>query len=507
METKALIRRPEYPTGGANLRDFLTVFFKHRRMILIISFTTVFLVAIISLMLPHIYQAKSTILVKYGREYMSHPEVGTAPPIQNFDQEEVLNSEIQIIKSPDLARKVIETVKLENIYPDLAGDSWFGSLKRWATTLFGGSGNPGVSPIDSAVVAFEDDLIVSPIRKSGVIEVFYQNKNPQMAARAVNLLVQFFKEKHVEVYSGPQSSFLEGQVATFRDKLLQSQQDLETFKQKNRVYSLDEQRTLLLKQRTELHSELMTTQSSIDELEKRRSSLRAQTTNLTKDNSLYTGTERDKIIVDAKSKLLTLELTEQELLRKYTETNPLVVDMRRQIQIVRNFLREQEKDIKGAVRTGNPVFLDTQKDLVKTEADLSAQRARFSAVKGQLAGLDGQIQSLDKQEENVQNLKREVATNEKNYLTYGDKMQEARILDDMNKLKLANVRVIQSAAVPIKPSKPHRKLNVIMAAVFGSLIGLGYAFWSESNSQGLLTPDIAQKRLNLTVLAAIPYTE
>jgi uncharacterized protein involved in exopolysaccharide biosynthesis len=107
----------------------------------------------------------------------------------------------------------------------------------------------------------------------------------------------------------------------------------------------------------------------------------------------------------------------------------------------------------------------------------------------------------------MQNLKRELATNEKNFQIYGDKMQEARIIDDMNRLKLANISVIQRAAVPIKPYKSHKKLNVALAILFGALSGIGFAFLSEKNSQGLLTPEIAERRLNLAVIAAIPYKE
>jgi len=44
------------------------------------------------------------------------------PTCNVYEQEEVVNSEIQILTSPDLIRKVIETLKVENIYPDLVED-------------------------------------------------------------------------------------------------------------------------------------------------------------------------------------------------------------------------------------------------------------------------------------------------------------------------------------------------------------------------------------------------
>ena len=104
--------------------------------------------------------------------------------------------------------------------------------------------------MDAAIARFEKKLDIADVKKSSVIQVSFEHKNPQIASKAVNLLVDYFREKHLQVFSSPQSPFLEGQVAAFRKKLLASESEMQSFKQKNQVYSLDEQRTLLLGQRT-----------------------------------------------------------------------------------------------------------------------------------------------------------------------------------------------------------------------------------------------------------------
>ena len=73
-----------------------------------------------------------------------------------------------------------------------------------------------------------------------------------VAAKALTLLIDFYKEKHLEVFSNPQSLFLEKQLTEYQQRLKESEDALESFKQKNRVYSLKEQRSLLLKQRIDL---------------------------------------------------------------------------------------------------------------------------------------------------------------------------------------------------------------------------------------------------------------
>lgn len=473
-----------------NLRDFLTVFFKHRGKILTIFSIVVALVTIASYSVSPVYEAKSSLLVKYGREYMNQPEVGPSQPSLSMNQEGIINSEIQILKSSDLAERVIEAIKLSQIYPDLA---------KMPTR--------NIRPMDLATVRFGNNLKIEDVKKSSVIHVSFQHENPQIASKAVNLLVDCFKEKHLQVFSSPQSSFLEGQVAAFRKKLVETESDMQSFKQKNRVYSLEEQRSLLLRQRTDLASGMMAARNSIDELHNRLDTLKSRTKTLTSSNAMYTATERDKIIVEAKSRLLALEISQQELLRKYKEDNKLVVENRKQIQLVQNFLREQEADISKKVLTGNAVYQDAQKDVVRTEADLSAQRAKYATLRVQLGQLDGEIKALDLREKEMQNLKRELVTNEKNFQVYGDKMEEARITDDMNRLKMANISVIQPASVPITPVRPNKRLNIVLGIVFGTLSGIGFALFSEYNSQGLVTPETAERRLGLKVLATIPYKD
>ncbi|MGA7828351.1 MAG: GumC family protein [Geobacteraceae bacterium] len=468
------------------MRSLLTVLFKHRAKILTIFSIVVIMVTITTFLAAPVYEAKSSLLVKYGREYMNQTEVGSSSPIMSLKQEGIINSEIQILKSPDLAKKVIEAVTLKQIYPDLAKSS-------------------SKHPLDAAIDRFEKNLSVDDVKDSSVINVSFDHNNPQIAAKVVNSLVEKYEVKHLQVFSTPQSPFLESQVSDFRKKLQESETKMQDFKQKNRVYSLDEQRSLLLKQRTDLSSELMSARNSIDELQKRLGSLTANTKALTSTNALYTGTERDKIIVDAQSRLLALEVGKQELLRKYTPNNRLVVENAKQIQIVKNFLRDQEADISKKVMTGNVVYQDTKRDQVITEADLSAKRAKYATLKVQLAQLDGEIQALDLQEKEMENLKRDLSTNEKNYQVYDAKMEEARISDDMNRLKMANISVIQSAQVPANPIKPNKRLNILLGIIIGALSGVGYALFSERNSQGLVSPEIAEKRLNLQVLATIPY--
>jgi len=70
-------------------------------------------VTVASFLTTPVYESEASILVKIGREYMNRPEIGNNAPIMSLNQEEVINSEIQILKNRDLIEKVIATLTLE----------------------------------------------------------------------------------------------------------------------------------------------------------------------------------------------------------------------------------------------------------------------------------------------------------------------------------------------------------------------------------------------------------
>ncbi len=240
-------------------KELLTVLFRHKTKILTVFAAVVLTVVVKTFLSAEVFEAKSTLMVKIGREYMNRPEVGNNQPVMTLNQEGVINSEIQILTNRELIRKVVETIKPETLYPD--------SSKELSSRS---------TPLELAIARFEKSLKVEGVKKSSVIQVSFRHKDPQLAAQAVNLLVEFYREKHLQVFSDPQSSFLETQLGSYAQKLNETDSSLESFKQKNRVYSLAEQRTLLLQQRTALDTNLKSTENTISELQKKVATLKPQ---------------------------------------------------------------------------------------------------------------------------------------------------------------------------------------------------------------------------------------
>jgi polysaccharide chain length determinant protein (PEP-CTERM system associated) len=473
------------------LRDFLAVLFKHKKRILVIFFGIVAIVTVLSFVLPPTYEAKSTVLVKFGREYLYRPEVGADKgqviSLGQPSQEEILNSEIEIITSRDLIGKVVEAVGVGRLYPELSGKTY----------------SSGVTPKDVAVTRFGKKLAVEGIKRSNVISISFRHRDPRLAAQVINLLLENFREKHLEVYSDPQSSFLEEQLADYGRKLKASENALQDFKQAHGVYALNEQRDLMLRQRVDLDTVHKETQAKIQELQEKLGSLKAQIRATMEDENAFVFTEQGKIITDAKSKLLELQLKEQELLIKYKPNSPPIRDVQKEIRMAREFLAAQEKDVASKVKTGNLVYQEAEKERIKTEADLKAQEAKLASLGLQISRVDKDLKDLDGQEKDLQNLKRDVVINERNYQNYLDKYEEARISDDMNTKKMANISVIQAAVVPAEPISPKKALNIGLSVLLGAACALGAVFLSEYLGHTFNTAQDVERVLGLRVLASV----
>lgn len=477
-----------------SLFETLTIFFKHRRKIVLIFVTVVGIVTAVTFLQRPVYEAKSSLLVKMLKD--DTPRPGMTVENNNLSltlsQDELINTEVLILTGQELAEKVINTVRIENLYPDLANEK---NREKSKMTMF------------KAVKMFQKSLKVIGVRKSNVINVSFQHHNPEVAARVVNLLDEYFNDKHLLLHSDPQSSFISSQLASFEAKLKESEGELQAYQQGNNAFSLDEQRALLLKQRTDFDSAYKMTIDNVGEQKKRIVALKGQINFLSNNNNRYTHTDRDKIIIDAKSRLLELKLKEQELRRKYTDNNRLVVDAKNEVNLVDKFLKEQEEGIAGKVKTGNPVYQSVEMDLYRAQADLNSQAAKAEALKEQIKQLEKQITALDMSESKIQRLKREVAINEKNYKTYADRHEEARISDAMNQHKLSNISVIQPAEIPAKPIKPKKKLNLVLGVVFGIIAGFGWAYVLENISQTFSDPESVERYLGLPVLLTVSSKE
>jgi len=477
-----------------SLRDFLTTIFKHKHKIWIVFFATVTTVTIGSIVMPPTYEAKTSLMIKLGRENIYRPEMGNTNKVFSADPEKVLNTEIKILTSRDLMKKVVERLGVKNIYPGLVRHP-----------------KNNMTPKESAVEKIKRNISVGIARNSGVIEITFRHKDPKIVAKTLNLLVVLFKEKHTHLFGSPLSSLFGKKLKIYEKKMIESEKELEVFKQKHQIFSYDEQSSLMLKQRMGMDMTLKDAQNRVGELEQKISSLKNQLLAIPENDvvQLTAGGNRYQIIDEAKTNLLALKRKEGEILRKYKNFdagNQMLVAVRDEIKLVEVFLAKQEKKLKENVGTEkNVIHQEIKMELIKAQADLKSLGAKNESIKRQMSQLDKEMILLDQRGHQFKMLSRRLSTNEKNHEMYLRKLEEANVSKEMDELKMDNISVIQEATVPANPIKPNKRLNVIMSIVLGALSGVGLAFLAEFLGHGLSTPREVENRLGLPVIATVSY--
>ena len=491
-------------TTRTSLRDFFHVIFKRKKEILLFFTVTVCTVATVTLIVKPTYRATSQILVKLGRENLYMPSVPTSKslnPVVNFNREEQINSEIEILKSQYLIEKVVQSIGPTAIYPEI-DDKGTSVLDRLILGM-----HAGESSFDKAVLKLQKALEVEGVRKSDVIAVSFKHKDPQMAAVVVNTLVSLYLDRHLDVHNNPRSyNFFGAQAEILKGKLKSSEKKLEAFKKRETISSLGEERSLLLQEEAQLRSVLNETLSREAEYEHRLQQLHKQLANTPRtvlldkeiDNNPYS-------ISSLQARLVELELKKEELLTKYTRQSRLVQSVIVEIQIVRDKLAEQEKRLYGKTRSGlNAIHQTIQGQLLGNEAELQALRAKKQALTAQLVDYQRRLEKLNRVEVELNQLQHELDVDRENYRLYLTKFEESRISNAMDTEKMANVSLIESARAPLEPASPKVLLNLVLSVFLGGLGGLGLGFFLEYLDDSLEKTEDVEEYLKVPVLASIP---
>jgi uncharacterized protein involved in exopolysaccharide biosynthesis len=469
-----------------NLRDILNIFFKHKERMLTTFFIIVTTVTVCSFLMAPVYEASSKILVKFGRENVFTPTSpvagGNQPILFDSSREERINSEIEILKGRKLIETVLLNVGCTTIYPDINKDPLI--PRPWSKKL---------TPLEKAILAFKKKLDVEGIRKSDVIEVKFEHKDPLIAAQVVNKLIDAFLDHHLSVYKQSQHySFFDDQVTLLENKLKDSENELKDIRRQHNISSMEEQKTLLLKQISDLELELAHTRSEISENEGKKQALKGRSSVVIAQSDMGIETDFNPYAISAiRSRLAELKLSEEALLAKYTEQSIMVTNIRKEIQTAQELLNKEEKTYHDKMVTS----------ITHT---VNALRSKENSQKEHLVAYQQELDKINAIELRLKELAREVKLNEDNYQLYIKNMEEARISDAMDNQKIANISVIEAAQPPIRPIRPKKMLNILLSIILGSLAALGAAFSSEYLHHTFNSSAEVKGKLGVQVLATIP---
>lgn len=513
----------------SSLRDFCFILFKHKKAAIYFFIAVMIAAALFTFVSPEVYRSEATLLVRLGRENATLDPTATTGQIVNVGQNRTIemNSELEIIKSRELAERVVDALGADffqnGSQPDSSGEaaSKFASIQNLAkhkttsvlTTIgqylgFSNAPDPRQEQeeFQRTVDEVAGSLDAEGIAESSIITVAYEAENPALAHNVLEKLIGFYLDKHITVHrSGGSYEFFTEQTSGLRSSLAETSEKLKALKNESGIASLEEQRSILLERIGALQSAHNAAESEINATEARVKALKAQLRDVPKsvvtmETTGATGSASEEL----RKQLYLLQMKEQELLSTYTPTSVPVVEIRRQIREAENFLSQAGENpivAKGV----NPSYQTLSLTIVQEGSNLKSLASKAAKLKDQLAQAREDLKSLNNNEIKLATLRRDLEIQEANYRKYTEGLEQARIDHALEIEKISNVSIAQAATMPVDPIRPRKGFTLFVGFFFGIIGALGLAFFLAYMDHSFTKPEDVEQRLGLQTLATLPY--
>ncbi len=509
------------------MRDFYNVLFRQEKKIIVFFLSVMVVVSLGVFLAPRVYKSEAELLVRLGRENATvGPTVATGKVINiTPDRENQINSEVDILKSREMAAKVVDAVGAELILhgakETLPPGAPLPTVVRYCVrqtveypfTLLsrllsiGSASTPArrLMQKDQAIQSLMKHLDVEASKKSNIITVTYETNDPALARNVLNRLVGFYLEKHIEVNRTPGSyTFFKKQKNQLRFSLDRTEEELKNLKNRTAVASISEQRRILLERMGAMKSELENTESTAAASEARVKTLTATLAKLPgtvqKDEITgFAGSAADEM----RKQVYDLEIKEQKLLSTFTENSIPVLEIRRQIKHGKALLLKatQQNQVTMGI---NENYQKIQLDLLTEKGTLASLQAKAREVRSQLKNAGTELDALNDAEMRFEQLDRDLTAQRSNYLKYSESLEQARIDEALDMQRISNISIVEPATYSIKPVRPKTLLDLALGFFLGLFGALGLAFFSEFQDHSIRKPEDVANRLQLPMLGALP---
>jgi uncharacterized protein involved in exopolysaccharide biosynthesis/Mrp family chromosome partitioning ATPase len=214
------IQRETQQHSGLNLSAILFALFKRKWTIILCALLGIIAAAAFNFFYPRLYESQAKLLVRYvlERSAVDSVESTNAPAraaVSNNDR--VIEAEIQILTSWDLAVQVAQAIGPKRLLP--------GAGEAARETAAAGTISSGLTAISG--------------KGSNIILVSYKNRDPEIATLVLQELLSRYFVKHLEVHrSAGAFDFVTQQTDQVRARLNQTEDALKSLRNKTGIISL-----------------------------------------------------------------------------------------------------------------------------------------------------------------------------------------------------------------------------------------------------------------------------
>ncbi|QJE97060.1 hypothetical protein HHL09_15115 [Luteolibacter luteus] len=484
--------------------------FKHKWKILFMSALGFGAAAAVLVTRKPLYQSQAKIAIKYVLQRGGVDSHESEVEAGGRGGDQVVNTELEILRSRDLAKEVAAAIGPDRLLPTLGETA---HVNAAAGVVLGG-------------------LDVMPAtRGSNVVYVTYRNEDPQLAVDVLQEVVKRYFNKHLEIHRsvGAFDSVAQ-QVDQVRNRLLQTEDELNDLKSEAGILSVTDETSSLAVQRDKTKQDLVSAEAERD----------AQATKVRAlERDLAVAGQSDETAVASVS-LKPIPKAEKpvpappkpEEIEEYRELAKQIEMLQQQgfelrskfasgnAQVIRN---QQEvaslKAKRASVLEKNPGLAmeaatapsgneppNPLQELRKERDTLAALEARIERYRTHLTELEARIKRLSGVQPKIDELERRKEMEDAEYRLLETNLNKARVDRTLDPSQIPNIPVLQHPSAPQQIfSELSTKIALGLAGA-GVLSGLGLAFLLELViDRRIKRPTEIESRLQLPLMLSIPY--
>jgi uncharacterized protein involved in exopolysaccharide biosynthesis len=353
----------------------------------------------------------------------------------------------RIAESDEVVKAAASDVGISQLAPPLppSGPSLFGRLRRYLhPTAYEPMTHPG--SIDAELGRIKSGLVIRGEQNASIIRISFRNPDPELAARFANSMSVRLIERHTLFGTrlGAANFFLQ-QRQRFEQEAAKAAKGLQAFSSRTSLFSVDEQRGLLLRRRDALALSLATTKGLVSQKLAERQTL---------------AEELRKLMPVARSPYVSSLVDSLGGDRSGPRPDSRIVDD----------------------RTTDPplllirVYQETMAALFKVNADVVGAQSLMRQQSDEIEAITAELGANLQNQEEFMRLKSDVDRATANLELYSRRMVEEQISAELGQARFSSVKVLQEATPAMRPSFPNYQfmtaLAAIVAAIGGAIVAL-----------------------------------
>ena len=397
------------------------------------------------------YKSEARILID-GRENVFLRPNGERNEERTALDPEAVTSQVQLVLSRDLAREIIKKNKLAErpeFDPVLQGVSPLKSI----LALLGVVRDPfSMTPEERVLDAYFERLTAYAVDKSRVIVVEFQSRDPELAARVANSIVDGYlvlQQDARQAQAKSASQWLSGEIESLRHKVADAESRVEDFRSKSSLFIGTNNTTLSNQQMGELNTQLNNARALKSDAENKARLIRE--------------------MLQSGKPIEASEVLNSELMRRLSEQR---VTLRAQLAEQSSTLLDNHpriKELKAQLADLDHQIRDEAGKISRSlDNDARIAGGRVESLSASLDQLKKQASSSNGQDVQLRALEREAKAQRDLLESYLAKYREANTRENIDAAP-ADGRIISRAIVSNTQAYP-KKLPIVLLATLATFL-------------------------------------